>query len=767
MTIVTPEEKQLVDLGYQRYQHSLEQFQKYSLNNLSDWGAQVLQVYLDDVAKKIKFLLLNSVPHINGYVTPEVLAFIGLSTVVNYIEPDSSFFSLSYKIGALVEVEHNAKFIEMPSFWNRKRVIKELRKANNFFSFSKAEKTRIGHIALIAIQEVTNLIEVSKIRKNKRTYRVVSPTNNFFRFQDGIIRNACYLSPVKKPLIHFPIPIDEHLIGGYAFDVMSKSPILLKPPARQLRTLRREGNIKKIINILNKTQSVPYEIDTDVLDVAWEMYTEEKTCAGLPSTLIEYPKRPVLPSVQAEKTWKAKWHLASSTNKTIQSKRINTARSLMVAREMREEDHFYFPVCIDSRGRIYYQGDYLNPQGTDLSKALLRFKSKEKINIDDKFWYYVHGANVMGIKGSYQDRFEWVEKNKIRLCKIAKNPKKHINLWKDADEPFQFLSFCFDLSRYLKDPDNYESGLRLSLDASSSGLQILSMLLRDGNGARSTNVVSNGSLMPSDSYSSCFSVLLQIIEKDAQSGLEPVSGHAQFWIDFFKGKKTRDLVKRPLMTTVYSLSRWGLQNYVEDWVREYDLNVDLRKLKYLGDRVNESIQSFVSGATKAMDWIKEVTSILNKNNYDLELLLPNGFYLISSYRYPKSKQVKTILHGTAYYTRYNVKRDSGRLMKGKSLNAAVPNVVHGLDAAILYEFMNEYPASLPVSLVHDCISFKASESNLVYELIRESIIKIFTPNLLQVFKEQLEKKYNLSLPDIPELGDLDINDIRYSSYIYH
>jgi len=81
--------------------------------------------------------------------------------------------------------------------------------------------------------------------------------------------------------------------------------------------------------------------------------------------------------------------------------------------------------------------------------------------------------------------------------------------------------------------------------------------------------------------------------------------------------------------------------------------------------------------------------------------------------------------------------------------------------------MNEYPASLPVSLVHDCISFKASESNLVYELIRESIIKIFTPNLLQVFKEQLEKKYNLSLPDIPELGDLDINDIRYSDYIYH
>ena len=54
-----------------------------------------------------------------------------------------------------------------------------------------------------------------------------------------------------------------------------------------------------------------------------------------------------------------------------------------------------------------------------------------------------------------------------------------------------------------------------------------------------------------------------------------------------------------------------------------------------------------------------------------------------------------------------------------------------------------------------------------YEQIRESIKEIFTLDILQDFKTQIEEQHSITLPNIPEQGAINFEDILEASYIYH
>jgi DNA-directed RNA polymerase, mitochondrial len=761
MAQVTPQEQELLDLGYGRYQKQLDNLTNSNLSTLSDFGLALLKNSISPVMKHLKEIHKFALPKITLLLDYDVLSFIGLSTAINYMEPETPFMSLAYKVGKVYEQEVNAENLKMPKGVDPD---KWLRKQTSYISIPKAEKIHIGTLILLAVENTTNILKVELIQRNNKTVRVVSPSKSFKEYQDAFLKENCYLSPVHRPLLNFPIPLNEDLVGGYSFDVLAKNTQLKQVAQRHLRLLKERGDSKRIAGSLNKLQSIPYEIDGQVLDVAWVLYQDGHILPELrplPKSILK------IATDEERKKFLKRYHVAKKDNNSLEGKRINLARTLMVAKEFEDKDHFYFPSCIDFRGRIYYHGDYLNPQGTDLSKALLRFKQKAKI--DNDFFYYIHGANVAGFKGSYQERYDWTEEHIPLFKEIAEDPIGKKDLWMDAEGPFEFLAFCFDVTKYLDNPE-HESGLRCSFDASQSGLQILSLLLRDKEGCERVNVLDSPHTLtegPADAYMACYRVLDGLLSFDAQSGLEPVSEHAKFWIDFLKGKKVRNLVKKPLMTTVYSLSRYGLQQSVEGWVREFGISVTLEQTQYLGGRVKEAIDSTVKGATKAMNWIKEVTAIITDRKMDVELLMPNGFYLVSSYRQPKSLQIRTKVLGDVYYTRFMERKEKGRIIRKKSINASVPNIVHALDASILFDFLEHYPASKPISTVHDSIQFRGADADIVYEGIRDSFVNIFAPNLLLDFKEQLEKQHGITLPDLPDLGTIDFEDVRSSSYIFH
>lgn len=761
---ISKEEEILVSLGAERYQHKLEQLRENNMVSLTSFGSKFIKDSLEPVADLIE-------SHIKTVketclLPADQLAFIGLTTVINYLEPDMKFSTLCFKVGASVVDEYNAQQFGVPSGLSRNQLISKLRK-HKAVAIKKSQRLRIGVLILSAIESKSCLINFHYKTINMRKFRVVSPTEDFLQYYNEFMQDSVYSQPLKKPIPSFPIQFNNKLVGGYAFDVLNNKSSLKYRESSQVEKIISKGDITKVRNVMNKVQSIPYEINSEVLDIVWHLYTNDKEVASLPPKPTEIPKMDKDASEEEKSIFLRKFYQLKESNNSILGKRFNIARTLMVAKESEELDHFYFPCYTDFRGRIYYHGDYLNPQGADLAKALLKFKSKSVITED--YWYFVHGANCFGkSKLSYPDRYKFIKDYESSIKAIAENPIKNSHLWENSDSPFEFLAFCLDCAEYLKNPDTYKSGLRISSDASSSGLQILSLLLKDKEGCVRTNVLPGDTDKPSDVYIECVGILERIMKSDFESDLKPVSGYALYWREFFVGKDTRSLVKRILMTSVYSLSTYGLRSYVKEWISdnrkvtgedmfEYD--------SYLCKRVTEAVKDTVKGASLGMDYIKEVTKLLSNNNLDLEVTLPNGFVMVSSYKKFKDKKIK--LKTQKGYMYVNFKDKGTKIQKGKSVNASVPNYIHALDASILYDVINTISNALPFSLVHDSVYYRAGDADTFYVQIRESMVNIFSKDLLEDFKTQIEEMSGLKLPEVPKIGEINIEEIIESPYIYH
>lgn len=744
---ITEQEKVLVSLGAKRYQKKLQQLKDNNLSELTDIGSSVISRNLSKVSKSLKEELLP----------PDMLAYIGLSTVLNHLTPDYKVLPLCNRIGKAIIQEHNAQLLKLDPKLSRRKVIEELRK-HVPVKISKRKCLQIGSDVLNAIMDNTNIIQYSKIYQKGKTYRTVNATEEFELEYEGLLKNNLNLEPLRKPISAFPIPVNEKLVGGYAHDVLNNVSSLAYRTKDQLDSMIASDKLSSIRSVLNCSQSIPYSLDEKVYEIGSYLFEQGTAIAGLPKSTSN-----MMPEYDEDKF---KFFQAKEQVNSLKGKRYNVARTLGIAADVKELDHFYFPAYLDFRGRLYYRGDYLNPQGNDLAKALLKFTSTSVIDDEAKWWYYIHGANCYGVKGTYQKRYNFIQEREHEIRQIAADPIKSLDLWKDTDSPFSYLAFVLDCNAYLDDPQNYQSGLRIASDASSSGIQVLSLLLRDEEGCVRTNVLPHTTTAePSDVYIECLGVLKGLLTNDAQSNLKPVSEYALYWLEELKNKNSRDLVKRILMTSVYSLSLYGLNKYVQDWINENSECECKFHIKYLKSRVKEAVDETVKGASQGMLWLKEVTRQLATLNKDLELTLPSGFKLVSRYRKSKASHIKTITQGKFVYIQYQNETD--KIAPGKSINASVPNVIHALDANILYDIVEKIPNNVPFSLVHDSIYYRASDANLFYEQIRSSIKEIFTPDILQDFKEQIEEQHSITLPNIPEQGTINFDDILEAPYIYH
>jgi DNA-directed RNA polymerase len=766
---LSKDELVLLKLGADRKKKENSNLEKNSLYHLSDFGRWFLGENIGKVSKKIKKILESSSPKVDSFVSCDELAYITISACLNYLQDDTKIFTLAYKIGKLVELEYNAKRI--PIFDSSKQTMERiLKKDHEYRKLTRQEKIRIGQACIIAFNNTTDYIELYKKNVGARAFNMVSPSEAFYKIQSGVEENALFATPLKRPMESSPVLLDENLIGGYIFDVLSKKPSLTaRNREDHIKKIQKRGDIDRVRKVMNKVASVQYLIDDEVFDVAWRMYTNDITTNGVIPPLEKPLKmdKGILGAMTEEekKEYKKKFHLLKEQNTSIRGQRISVARTLMISKEYQGKE-FYFPTFLDSRGRLYYHGDFLNPQGADLSKALLLFAEGKPI--EEPFFYFVHGANCYGIKGSYRERYSWIERRHSKIKAVANNPlgKTNMEFWTKAENPWQFLAFCLDYDKFSEDPDNYVSRLRINMDASSSGLQILSLLVRDEENMRRTNVLSNGTEYPSDIYIECADILQRKIKEDLRGNLKE---DAEYWIEFFKDKNIRSLVKRIVMTTVYSLSRFGLQKYTEEWVRGYDIHVDLNRMKYLGAKVNEAVTETLDGSKDVMNWIKEAARKLSKKNKDIELLMPSGFVFINYYHKMDSLQIKTKFLGDYYYVRHKGENKNGKIQTSKTVNASVPNLVHAIDATILFSFVESKGQDLrSLSLVHDSIYCLAGDIDTLYVGIRESIINTFTEDLLSNFRQQIEKATALNIPCPPPYkGKKDVSAIQDAPYIYH
>jgi DNA-directed RNA polymerase len=449
---------------------------------------------------------------------------------------------------------------------------------------------------------------------------------------------------------------------------------------------------------------------------------------------------------------------------------------LFNAKEYLEEEEFYFSYQYDFRGRIYPIQQHLQPQSKGEVKSLLEFKNGSRIEDDEQlFWFLVHGANCYGFdKEEYDVRVSKIIDLTDDIKEIADNPIQNRNLWKDADDPYLFLAWCFEYADYLKDPENFISHIPIALDATCSGIQIYSGLLRDAQGARAVNVIGN---TRNDIYREVADKVNEylragdyekLVTYKTSDGLTREESTVAI-ADSFKGKVTRKLTKRNTMTQPYSVTRYGMYQQVLAELRELEAHnkkfwvgetwVAAKVLTALNDR---AIAETVKGARAGQIFLKEVTADVVKRGEWV-------FYTTPVTNFPVLQKIhKTTLDRiTTPIGKLTIRTTTDELNPQKMVSGIAPNFIHSLDAALLAMTVDklEQDGCKDYHLIHDSYGVPINQVVNLNKRIRESYIELFKKEPLQQFIKQVNPSFEERAAEVM-INTLDIGEVMNSKYIF-
>lgn len=122
---------------------------------------------------------------------------------------------------------------------------------------------------------------------------------------------------------------------------------------------------------------------------------------------------------------------------------------------MKEEEGFYYPHNLDFRGRAYPMHPHLNHLGSDMCRGILEFAEGRPLGESGLRWLKIHLANLYagGVdKLSYKDRISFTENHLDEIFDSADRPLEGNRWWLGAEDPFQCLAVCINLSEALRSP---------------------------------------------------------------------------------------------------------------------------------------------------------------------------------------------------------------------------------------------------------------------------------------------------------------------------
>jgi DNA-directed RNA polymerase len=736
---------------------------------------------------------------------PEVLAYLFSKTLYNLMPLTHrrrlKTVTLCMKVGEVVHDELRIRFFAQNE--NRKALLKKLfktfdkrtyprdwrkRTILNYFhaeqlswnQWSQNEKLVIGHALLVWFRDSTGLVVCP------RGSTFVDPAQELTQHIEETLASRVLEFMLYKPMLCPPIPWSASNLfrGGYLDTVKTKPYPLVKGTNAKDKDRLMAKDWSQVIPAINALQETPWRINRNVLDVLeWAMYQRGGGIAGLPlANDKDLPKKPEGYRVDEEIT---KAHdklcfLIHSENREVKSKRLLVLSTIAIARAYRTEKEVYFPHNLDSRGRAYPLPVFLNPQGPDSTKALLEFAHGEPIeNEEQACWLAIAGANAYGNdKVSLQERVNWVQDNEELIFSVAKDPKHDLR-WTTASEPFQFLRFCFEWSAFWRQGYGFMSHMVTPVDATCSGLQHYSAMLRDEVGGKSVNLVPNMSRQ--DIYQDVADKTVEKLMRESNQFPVECANLIKFGID-------RKITKRQVMVVPYAGTFASCMEYTREAVLEKikdghpcAWNADnteehTKHMVLLSKLIWEAIDEVVVKGKEAMRWIstaaREYTKWANDNlmgnAYDKRMswVTPDGFEVVHYRSDAKKNRVETYLDGNVR-VRLQLKHDTQRLSSKDMALAVAPNFVHSMDAALLrMSIMRGLKAGIHhYGMVHDSFGVHAAKMSMfLRDCVKPAFIDMYQQDVLQQFADKLPNE--LELEPLPTRGTLALEGVQDSEFFF-
>ena len=473
------------------------------------------------------------------------------------------------------------------------------------------------------------------------------------------------------------------------------------------------------------------------------------------------------------KVWYDQAQAVYKFNKHSGATRLRVAYQLRIAQENVQYPVVYFPWTCDFRGRLYALPSYVNPQADDLGKALLTFADTKELGEAGAYWLKIHLANCAGVdKVSFEERVKWVMEHEQEILSSAKDPIAN-RFWEDMDSPFQFLAACFEYQGLHEQGISYRSSLPVAMDGTCNGLQHLSAMLRDPVGGEAVNLVP--SMKPSDIYTKVLNVLKQMVEQDITSDSTDATQKliAEAWLPHLD----RNITKRPVMTTPYGVSSYGIREQVRDQIIERDLfrgyAINQKEfLVYLTERIERAISEVIVAAPTVMGWLQEAArriSEKDKNARGISWSVPGSeFRVIQRYYADQRVDVNVFLGSQRIRVRVD-EQDEKCIAGRRQITGISPNVIHSLDASMLVQTVRALSKQgiSHFALIHDSYGCHACDIPVLHQALRREFVDIYTNHdVLAELKATWEQAYDIQLDPLPEYGDLDIHMVNHSRYFF-
>lgn len=502
----------------------------------------------------------------------------------------------------------------------------------------------------------------------------------------------------------------------------------------KIRAAFTAQNMPLVFDVANYLQSIPYSLHKATTEAIQRVWKAGGGVLGVP--LKSGPVKPEMPMG-------AEWDKAVGTPEELAV--FNRWKRRMVAyydsqrewkshvRELsgflkslnRGHERMWFPVFVDSRGRWYYRGSP-NPQGSDMSKGVLHFADKKPLGKRGLFWLKVHIANSFGFdKKDMETRAAWTDQHWEAIERALDAPEDYPDVW-GTDAPWVMYSAAYELREAYRsgDPYSYECGVPVAKDATCSGLQHFSALLRDPIGGKFVNLTESTGTKE-DIYMKVADNTLMVIRKDSENPDPLVSVPARFWL---KHGVPRALVKKPVMTYVYGATFigvvWHVEAYIDDELKGVipDAEPVNPYSQYLARKLFQGISSTVPAAAAAMAWLKKVAGDTPKGQR-MVWKSPTGFLVQHDYQDYDEHRVRVRSCGLE---RVLVREYNGSTKPKQMQSAIAPNFIHALDASHL-AFTAKRMSELGISLVgvHDSFGTHACDVDYMDIIIRQEFYNMY------------------------------------------
>ena len=466
------------------------------------------------------------------------------------------------------------------------------------------------------------------------------------------------------------------------------------------------------------------------------------------------------------------------TSDENKSKIIDYNYTVSKAKVLSEKPKFHYALDMDYRGRIYYVESYMNFQGSDIARGILRFSESKYVTPEGLRWIKIHCASsfnesfsresiptwctsdyeshliseglddISVDKMTLRDRELWVDNNMRLINDTVTNNTLH-----NCEKPVSFLSAAIEIHNYYRNPNGYYSNLPIPIDGSNNGWQHLGAISKDVQTGQLVGLVPV--TVQNDFYVQTAKKLISITKDEERKNI----------LNSMSMKHIRKgISKRGSMTRAYSA---GAQKIAENmytdckqmgFVDKYGITEEHCK-GFARDLV-KAIKAVCPGPLETMKFLQKLASAKLDEGWNyITWVTPSGFPVVYTCYHKVSERQRGTIQGVGQIKHVarveSMKPDVRGFMCGIS-----PNFIHSQDASHMSLVIDEFHGDF--AAVHDSFSTHASQVDELCTLTKDVFIDMYNkPNYFDI----IESKLGVS-SEQPELGTLNIENVKKSDYFF-